>query len=78
MDLLESFLQDVQSTKSEEEHTTPVATINPDEDESKSWGVQWVHSTKASRPLSTIDLDEDVKREVVRDIEQFVSKERAR
>jgi len=73
--LLDDCFNEMQMRKIELTTTIPVGTANPDPEEEPY--LSFLLSTETARPLSTVDLDENVKRDLVTDVERFRSEERA-
>lgn len=76
-EILASFLSFIRQQKVIAENKTAVATVETDQGSRYSDGC-WEHRTRSSRPLSTIDLDLEIKEDLVKDFERFVIPGRAK
>jgi chaperone BCS1 len=70
---LTAFLKRVQSEKPRTMHTTNLYTVSSG---GGGYSMEWGGKERLDRPLSTIDLDEAIKTDLIGDIEKFLSPSR--
>lgn len=69
-EIFNDFINEIQEKKAIDENSTAVATVNPN---AETYGMDWIHGSKTSRPLTTIDLKDTSKAKIVEDMKHFNS-----
>ncbi|KAL5412884.1 hypothetical protein PMIN04_009662 [Paraphaeosphaeria minitans] len=76
--LLERFVNCVSAAKAVDPNTTVLFETNPENSQFGRGSQPWKYRLRASRPLETIDLDDNVKSDLIADIDRFMDESRSK